>query len=41
MIDKKLLLAKCLVAGRVLSPLSRIRTVCRADVPILAALGLV
>jgi peptidoglycan/xylan/chitin deacetylase (PgdA/CDA1 family) len=36
MIDKKLLLAKCLVSGRVLSPLSRIRAACRADIPILA-----
>ncbi len=36
MIDKKLLLAKCLVSGRVLSPLSRIRAACRTDIPILA-----
>ncbi|HEY3967272.1 MAG TPA: polysaccharide deacetylase family protein [Planctomycetaceae bacterium] len=36
MIDKKLLLAKCLVTGRVLSPLSRIRAACRTDIPILA-----
>jgi len=36
MIDKKTLLARCLVAGRVLSPLARIRAACRADIPILA-----
>ena len=35
MIDKKTLLARCLVAGRVLSPISRIRAACRADIPIL------
>src|SRR5579872_3996890 len=36
MIDKKMLLARCLVTGRVLSPLARIRAACRADIPILA-----
>src|SRR5579863_6872388 len=36
MIDKKTLLARCLVAGRVLSPLARIRSAYRADIPILA-----
>jgi peptidoglycan/xylan/chitin deacetylase (PgdA/CDA1 family) len=35
-IDKKALLAKCLVSGGVLAPLARIRSACRADVPILA-----
>jgi peptidoglycan/xylan/chitin deacetylase (PgdA/CDA1 family) len=36
MIDKRTFLARCLVAGRVLSPLARIRAACRADIPILA-----
>ena len=36
MIDKKTLLARCLVAGRVLSPIARIRAACRTDIPILA-----
>ncbi|MBI3861318.1 MAG: polysaccharide deacetylase family protein [Planctomycetia bacterium] len=36
MIDKKRMLARCLVSGRVLSPLARIRSACRADIPILA-----
>ena len=36
MIDKKTLLARCLVAGRVLSPLARIRAACRTDIPIMA-----
>jgi len=35
-IDKKALLARCLVSGRMLAPLARIRSACRADVPILA-----
>ncbi len=34
--DKKALLARCLVAGRVLSPLARIRAAYRVDIPILA-----
>ena len=36
MIGKRNLLARCLVAGRVLSPIARIRAACRADIPILA-----
>lgn len=36
MIDKRKLLARCLVAGRALSPLARIRAACRTDIPILA-----
>lgn len=36
MIAKKTLLARCLVAGRVLSPLAQIRAACRSDIPILA-----
>lgn len=36
MMGKKSLLAKCLVSGHLLSPLSRIRSVCQADIPILA-----
>ena len=36
MIGKKCLLANCLVSGRLLTPLVRIRSVCRPDIPILA-----
>lgn len=35
-IDKKALLARCLVSGGVLAPLARIRSTYRSDVPILA-----